>query len=159
VIGELDPAVAIGTIRTLEEVIDTSPTVARTSLTLLLLGIGAAMGLLLSAVGLFGVLAHLVGQRQVEIGIRMAIGAPRRQVAALVVGNAMRLASIGVALGLVGAAVSTRLLASLLFEVRPGDPVTLATATFILVLVVLFATWLPARRAARIDPMVALRTD
>jgi predicted permease len=155
----LDPGVAIGSVRSMEDVVATSPTVARTSLTLILLGIGALTGLLLSAVGLFGVLAFVVGRRTKEIGIRMAVGARERQVATQVVGDSLKLAGLGAALGILVAIPSTRPLRALTFEVRPGDPLALAAATVSLVLVALLAAWLPARRAARVDPMTALRTE
>jgi ABC-type antimicrobial peptide transport system permease subunit len=155
----LDPDVAIGSVRSMEDVVATSPTVARTSLTLILLGIGALTGLLLSAVGLFGVLAFVVGRRTKEIGIRMAVGARERQVATQVVGDSLKLAGLGAALGILVAIPSTRPLRALTFEVRPGDPLALAAATGSLVLVALLAAWLPARRAARVDPMTALRTE
>ncbi|MEX1257785.1 MAG: ABC transporter permease [Gemmatimonadota bacterium] len=155
----LDLAVAIGSIQTMGDVLARSATMARASLTLILVGIGAMMGLILSAVGLFGVLAYVVGQRQGEIGIRMAIGAPMRRVAAMVIGDSLKLVVMGVALGLLGALPATQLLRSLLFEVSPGDPISLLIAATLLVLVALVASWLPAHRAARVDPMVALRAE
>jgi len=158
-IVELAPAAAVGSIQTMTDVIAASPSMTRTSFTMLLLGIGAFMGLLLSAVGLFGVLAYLVNQRRSEIGIRMALGAQPHDVATLIVRHALKLAIMGAALGLVTALATTQLLRSLLFEITPGDPLTLGLVTGVLMIVALMATYFPARRAARIDPLVALRSE
>ena len=124
----------------------------------LLSGFGAG-ALLLSALGLYGVLAYMVTQRTREIGIRMALGAQRRAVLGLVIGQGMRLACIGVALGLLGAFVLTRVLQRLLYEINPTDPLTFITVSFVLATVALLACWRPARRAAKLDPMEALREE
>jgi putative ABC transport system permease protein len=108
---------------------------------------------------LYGVLAYTVVQRQREIGIRMALGAQRTQLLGLFVCQGMRLSLIGVGFGLVGAFALTRLLIGLLFEVSPIDPLTFATIPVLLVGVTILASWLPARRASRLDPIVALRAD
>jgi predicted permease len=158
-IGEIDPAIALGTMQTVQEMIATSSSVARASLILLLLGIGAVLGLALSAVGTFGVLAYVVSQRQREIGIRMAIGGHARRVTGMIVGDAFSLVFTGAILGLLGAMVTTRLLRPFLFDVAPNDPYTLVTVTAALVGVGLLASWVPARRAARVDPMVVLKSD
>ena len=119
----------------------------------------AGTGLVLSALGLYGVLAFSVARRTREIGIRMALGAARREVIELVVGQGMRLAIIGLVLGVAGALVAGRLLRSFLFGVAPNDFLTFVGVAALLSVVALFACWLPARRAARVDPMVALRSE
>jgi predicted lysophospholipase L1 biosynthesis ABC-type transport system permease subunit len=158
-IGEIDPAIALGTIQTVEEMIAASSTVARMSLVLLLLGVGAVLGLALSAVGIFGVLAYVVGQRGAEIGIRMAIGGHARHVTGMIVRDAAELVLVGAVLGLMGALALTPLLRPFLFQVVPNDPVTLGVVTLLLVAVALLAAWIPARRAARMDPLVVLRAE
>jgi putative ABC transport system permease protein len=153
----LDPEQPIYDARTLGEIRDRS--ISRQRLNLTLLGIFASAALALAVIGLYGVLGYTVAQRQREIGVRMALGAQRRDVLGLVVGHGMRLAFIGVGIGLVGALALTRFMNSLLFEIRPFDPLTFVTVTFLLPGVALFSCWLPARRAARVDPMVALRYE
>jgi len=133
--------------------------IAPERLHLTLLGIFAAVALALAVIGLYGVLAYAVAQRQREIGVRMALGAQRRDVLGLVIGQGMKLALAGVALGLLGSFALTRVLRSFLYEVEPGDPLTSAAVTLLLCGVVLFACWLPARRAANVDPMEALRYE
>jgi len=119
----------------------------------------AALGLALSALGLYGVMAYFVGRRTAEIGLRMALGANPRDVLKLVIGQGAALIAVGLALGIAGAFALTRLLASTLYEVRATDPATFGAVALGLALVGLLACWLPARRATRIDPMVALRGD
>jgi ABC-type antimicrobial peptide transport system permease subunit len=115
--------------------------------------------MLLSAIGLYGVLAYAVGQRTREIGIRLALGARRTEVLRMVMGQAGRLAIAGVGLGLIAAALASRVLRSQLFEVAPTDVATYAAVGSGLLLVALLASWIPARRASRIDPLTALRHD
>ncbi len=117
------------------------------------------IGLLLATVGLYGMIAQSVGRRTRELGLRVALGAQRRDVVRLIVGEGVRVAGVGVLLGLALAAVATRLLASLLFGVSPLDPVTFLAMTAVLAIVALVASYLPARRVAGADPMVALRVD
>ena len=117
------------------------------------------MGLTLGALGIYGVLAYAVSQRRQEIGVRVALGASPRSVLQLVVGQGMALAAAGVVIGLVGAFALTRLMSAVLFEVRATDPVTFATVVVVLLGAALVASWLPARRALRIDPVQALRYD
>jgi ABC-type antimicrobial peptide transport system permease subunit len=125
----------------------------------LLLGLFSGLALLLAAIGIYGVLSYLVTQRTREIGIRMSLGASRSRVLGLVLKQGMRLAGIGFAIGLVGALVAGRLLSSLLHEVRPSDPMIILLTALCLGAVALIACYLPARRAARVDPMVALRHE
>ena len=124
-----------------------------------LLGVFAAMALLLSSVGIYGVLSYVVAQRTRHIGIRMALGATPAQILRDVLGYGMRLAGVGLALGLAGAALGTRVLSSLLYGVKPSDPMTFVMISALLVAVALLACFVPAHRATKIDPVVALRYE
>jgi ABC-type antimicrobial peptide transport system permease subunit len=117
------------------------------------------IGLLLASIGVYGVLAYYVSQRTREIGVRAALGASRRQLASMVVRQSMLPIAAGVILGVAGSLASGRLLQQFLFEVSPGDPQVIATIAALLIGVGLLASWLPARRAAAIDPLVALRDE
>jgi putative ABC transport system permease protein len=125
----------------------------------LLVGMFALLALGLGAIGIYGVLAYSVAQRTHEIGVRVALGARREDVLVLVVGEGMRLVALGMGIGLPGALALTRLLRSLLFGVKPSDPVTLLAVSVGLALVAALACYLPARRATKIDPMVTLRCE
>jgi len=156
-LARLDPLQSAGEIRTLEEYVSRS--IATPRFTALLVGSFAGLALLLAGFGLYGVMAYSVAQRRREIGIRMALGAQPGDVRALVVWQALRMGAIGLAIGLTGALFATRVLDSLLFGVTAGDPATYAAVSAALITVLLFAAYLPARRATRVDPMVALRTE
>jgi len=156
-VTQLDPALPIFGIHTLREIRNNN--VAPERLNLGLLGGFAALALILAIIGLYGLLAFTVTQRQVEIGIRMALGAQRFDVLNLVVGQGMRLTLAGVVLGLLGSFALTRVLASVLFKVEPADPLTYVTVTFSLCVVALLACYVPARRATKVDPMMALRCE
>ncbi|HEU4628421.1 MAG TPA: ABC transporter permease [Gemmatimonadaceae bacterium] len=155
--AQLDPAVPIDNVRWMERIVATS--LSQTTLAMLLLAIAAGMALLLSAVGIYGVIAYIVGQRRGEIGIRLALGAPAAMVGRDVVLGALRLAVVGIVIGLAGAVATTRVLQSLLYDVSPTDPWTLVAVAALLLALAALASWVPARRAARVPPMEALRTS
>jgi predicted permease len=156
-VRELDPNIAIAQLRTVEGAM--AEAVAARRFVMLLLGAFAALAVTLAAIGIYGVLAYLLGQRTRELGIRMALGADRRQVLALVFGQSMRQVLPGIVIGVAGALALTRLLRSQLYGVQPTDPVTFAVVVLLLVSVALLATWVPARRSVSISPVEALRND
>jgi putative ABC transport system permease protein len=156
-IAAIDPKAPVSGVATMEEIVAAS--VANQRFAALLFGVFAGIALLLAAFGIYGVISYGVAQRAHEIGIRMALGAKRGEVLQLVVGEAMRPALLGAVLGLGAALVLTRLLAGLLFSVKPSDPVTLALVFLVLLVVALLACYLPARRASRVDPVIALRYE
>jgi predicted permease len=156
-IRQIDPSVPIYDVRTLDDLLSESFGPRRFNM--YLLGCFAAVALVLACVGLFGVLAYLVSQRTRDIGIRLALGAARHDVVRLIVGQGMALALAGAVLGVVGAFGSARLMQSLLFSVSPRDPLTFAAVPLVLIAVALVACYLPARRAMRVDPLVALRSE
>ena len=153
----VDPGVPLDDATTMEERINAS--VAEPRHWTALLGAFAAAALTLAAVGIFGMLSYAVSTRRREIGVRMALGARQRTVVGMIVGRGLAHAALGTALGLVAALVGTRSVAVVLFGVSARDPVTLGTVTAILLGVALMACWLPARRAAAIDPMEAIRVE
>jgi predicted permease len=159
ILSELDEDVPLADVRTMEDVVASSPAVARSSFTLLLLAVAAALALFLSAVGLYGVISYIVTQRRTEIGIRMALGARSDQVRRLIVGQSLGVVAAGAFIGLPIAFVGTRVLRSLLFGVSPTDAGTFAGVTILLLVVGAFASWMPALRAARVQPMNVLRED
>lgn len=147
----------LASVRTMEEVYDKS--MARTSFTLVMLGIAGAMALVLGLIGIYGVISYMVSQRQREIGIRLALGAQQGNVLKMVLGQGAKMALVGVVIGMGAAFALTRLMSSLLFGVTAHDPMTFAGVAALLILVALAACHLPARRAMRVDPMVALRYE
>jgi predicted permease len=147
----------VASVRTMQEVYGQS--VAQTSFTLVMLGIAGAMALALGVIGIYGVISYTVSQRQREIGIRLALGAQGAQVVQMVLVQGARMALVGVAIGIVLALALTRLLTSLLFGVTPHDPLTFVLVAVLLTCVALLASYLPARRAMRVDPIVALRYE
>jgi putative ABC transport system permease protein len=153
----IDPDQPIAAIRSMEQVVAES--IGAPRYRTMLLGLFALVALLLAAIGIYGVISYAVAQRTHEIGIRMALGARPRAVHLLVIGQGIRLALVGVSAGLIGAFALTRLLAGLLFGVTATDPATFTGVAVILTMIALLACWIPARRAARVDPMIALRHE
>ena len=156
-IRRIEPAAIIDTVQTMSQRID--DTLSPRRLNLVLFGLFSALALVLAAVGLYGVVAYTAGQRTREFGIRMALGARATNVLWLVLGEGLKLALAGVAIGLAAAIALTRLLAKLLFGVSPTDPLTIVSVAMVLAFVATVACWLPARRATRIPPIEALRLD
>jgi putative ABC transport system permease protein len=156
-VRRLDPQLPLATVRTMDEWLSNSA--AQPRLNAELLGVFAAVALLIAAIGIYGVLAYSVTQRTREIGLRMALGAPRARVLRLVVGEGMSVAACGIAAGLIGAAALGRTLSTLVFDVRVHDPATYAAVAAVLAAVALAACSIPARRASLVDPLVALREE
>jgi putative ABC transport system permease protein len=123
------------------------------------LGIFAGVALLLAAIGLYGLIAYAVGQRTHELGVRVALGATGGRITGMVIREGLVITVVGAVLGITSAAAASKYLASLLYDVKPSDPMIFATVTFALIIVSAIASYLPARRAARIDPLVAMRGD
>ena len=153
----VDPSATVRDVRTLEDVVSRS--MARQRFSMTLIGVFAALALLLAIVGLYGVLALIVGQRRREIGVRLALGAPPHSVVRMILGEGVAMAAVGVLLGVVGALVLTRAMESLLYGVSSTDAWTFVAAAALVTLVAIGATYVPARRAARVDPRTALAGD
>jgi putative ABC transport system permease protein len=153
----VDPDLPLAKIATLSTIVDDSMTLPRFAM--LVLGSFAGVALLLASVGLYGVISYFVGQRTREIGVRVALGARPRDVFGMVLGQGARLAAIGIALGLLAALAATRMMVSFLYRVQPIDPLTFAALPFVLLFIALLACYVPARRAMRVDPLVALRHE
>jgi predicted permease len=156
-VKEIDPREVVYNVKTMDEVISNS--LAARRLSMILLSVFAALALVLACVGIYGVISYLVGQRTYEIGVRMALGAQPGDVSRLVIGHGVRMALIGVAIGAVAALGLTRLMASQLFGVGAHDPLTFASVAVILIMVAVAACYIPARRAMKVDPIVALRYE
>ncbi len=151
----LDRDLPVFNIRTLDQYMASS--VAEPKFNALLLGLFAGLALILTCIGLYGVMSYTVTQRLRELGVRMALGAQTRDVLRLVIRQGMGLTLLGAAIGVAGAVALTRMMKSFLFDVSPVDPMTFATAPLLLIIVALLACWIPARRATKVDPLVALR--
>jgi putative ABC transport system permease protein len=156
-VREVNPSATINDVRTMDDVV--SESLARQRFQMTLIGTFAVLALVLATVGLYGVLALIVGQRRREIGVRLALGASPRAVVRMLVGEGARVAAVGVVLGLAGAFALTRVLQSLLYGISSTDAVTFAAAAGFVAAVALAATWMPARRAARVDPRTALASE
>jgi putative ABC transport system permease protein len=156
-VWEIDKDQPVSKIRTMDAIL--SESVARQRFSMLLLGIFATLALLLAAVGIYGVMSYSVAQRTREIGLRMALGAQRSDVLKLVVGPGLKLVLIGVAIGLVAAFILTRMMTSLLFGISASDPTTFIAISLVLISVAVLASYIPARRATKVDPMIALRYE
>ncbi|HSG49131.1 MAG TPA: FtsX-like permease family protein, partial [Longimicrobiales bacterium] len=157
IINRLNPSVPITSVRTMEEIL--SQEMSGLSFTMILLGIAAGVALFLGAIGLFGVISYVVSQRTREIGVRVALGASGENIQRMVFQQSARVAVVGVTLGLISAGALTRLMEAVLYGVSALDPLSFLAAPVLLVGVAFTATWLPARRASRVDPMVALRAE
>jgi len=157
IVPRIDPMHAPGDVKALEEYVSRS--IATPRFTTILVGAFATIALFLSALGLFSVMAYSVVQRRREIGIRMALGAQATDVRSLVLRQAMQMGCLGLALGFAGAFAAARVIESLLFGVTAHDPFTFAVTGGALLTVMLAAAYLPARRATRVDPIIALRTE
>ena len=156
-IREIDPSLPLSTVNTMDKLVDAS--LGQRKLSMVLLGVFSAIAVVLASIGIYGVMSYSVTQRTRELGVRMALGAARHRVLGLVVGQGMVLAGIGVAIGLVAAFALTRFLSSQLFGVGATDPVTFGLVSALLIGIALLATLVPAMRATRVDPVVALRDE
>ena len=152
-----DPSTVVYDTKLLQEIVGNS--IATQRLAMILLSIFSGLALLLSAIGIYGVISYLTAQRTHEIGIRVALGASRSDVLRMVLGQGMKLTLIGIAVGIAAAFGLTRLLAKLVYGVGALDPITFSVVTFVLTCVALFSCYIPARRALRVDPMIALRYE
>jgi ABC-type antimicrobial peptide transport system permease subunit len=153
----IDPDLPMYYVRTMEQRVNES--LARRRFSMLLLGVFASVALVLATIGIYGVMAYLVYQGTRELGIRIALGASQRNILSLVVRQGMALAFSGVTIGLAAAFLFTRLIRSLLFGVEATDPITFAGIALLLAMIALLASYIPAQRAARINPLTSLRCD
>jgi putative ABC transport system permease protein len=156
-IGSVDPQLALAQLRTLQDTLDRAS--AQMAFTMVLLAIAASVALMLGVIGIYGVMSYVVTQRTGEIGVRLALGAEPASVSRMIVRQGGLVAFGGIAIGLAAALAGSRLIESLLYGVSSRDPGVFATTTLTLLVVALLACWLPARRAARLNPLDALRMD
>jgi predicted lysophospholipase L1 biosynthesis ABC-type transport system permease subunit len=156
-VDAVDPKLAVSQVATLQEMVDRAS--AQMAFTMTLIAAAAAVALLLGIIGIYGVMSYIVSQRTAEIGVRLALGAEPRNVAAMILRQGGTVAIAGAAIGLLAALGGSRLIASLLYGISPRDPAVFAGTTLLLLAVAGLACWLPARRAARLSPLEALRTD
>jgi putative ABC transport system permease protein len=156
-LATIDSSQAISNVRTLDQLLDAAR--AQSRFTMMLFGIFSGMALMLAIVGIYGVISYASAQRIQEMGIRMALGADKKDIFRLVIGRGLRLASIGIAIGLGAPFTLTRLMSSLLYKVSPADPLTVVGSAILFLAAALLASYVPARRASRTDPMVALRYE
>ena len=157
VLHDVDPRLPLYNVQTMKSIVDQSTAQQRLDITLLGIFAGAAM--LLATLGIYGVVSYSVAQRRHEMGIRLTLGAERADILRLVVGEGLSLTVIGVAIGAAGSLFATRLLQSLLFEIRPSDPLTFVLSAVVLIIVAGLASFIPARRAAQVDPLVSMRAE
>jgi putative ABC transport system permease protein len=156
-IASIDKDQPIFGIATMQQLVRNSVSTRR--ITLILLGLFSALALVLAAIGIYGVISYSVAQRTHEIGIRMALGAPRAGVLRMILAQGAKIAGAGVVIGIVASFGLTRLMANLLFSVSSADPLTFAAVAMLLMLVALIACYIPAHRALRVDPVIALRYE
>ena len=156
-VAQVDPRAPLAEVQPMTALVDKAMAPIRFTATLI--GIFAAVAMLLAAVGLYGVLSTIVRQRTAEIGMRMVFGAPRSSILNLVVGEGLKLSAAGIVVGLAGAFAITRVMASMLVGVNPTDPITFAAIVVLFAMIAVTASWLPARRASRLDPMNAIREE
>ena len=154
---QVNSQTVIYNMETMDEIISNS--LASRRFSMILMGVFAALALMMASIGVYGVISYLTSQRTHEIGIRMALGAGKSDVLMMVVRQGLKAVLVGVAIGIAGAFALTRFLASLLFGVKPTDPLTFTAVSLLLIVVALLACYIPARRASKIDPMVALRYE
>jgi putative ABC transport system permease protein len=156
-VKEIDPGIAVAGAATMERIVADS--IGSSRFYALLVGVFAALALLLAAVGIYGVMSYAVAQRTQEIGVRLALGAEERQIFQLVVGETLKLAAVGLALGLAGGLALGQAMGGMLYGVPGTDPVTLAGTAALLLGVTFAASYVPARRAMQVDPISALRAE
>jgi len=156
-IDTIDAKLALAQVRTLQDTLDRAS--AQMAFTMVLLAIAAACALMLGVIGIYGVMSYVVSQRTGEIGVRLALGADPVSVAGMIVRQGGVVALAGIAVGVAAALAGSRLIESLLYDVTPRDPGVFAATTLTLLAVALLACWLPARRAARLSPLEALRAE
>jgi putative ABC transport system permease protein len=156
-VAQVDPRAPLAEIQPMTAFVDKAMAPIRFTTTLI--GIFAAVALVLAAVGLSGVLSTIVRQRTAEIGMRMVFGAPRSSILNLIVGEGLKLSAAGIVIGLAGAFATTRVMASMLVGIAPTDPLTFAAIVALFGIIAVTASWLPARRASRLDPMAAIREE